>query len=120
MASLGILSPCLVTVSLIKALMAGASQAYSFLSYVWSDIFDIHVEFAGDESEHDSVLLRGDPNSGSFMSMYAKDGCLTAFFAINTSPREFAVIRRLIQTHATIAGMEAQLQDPAFNLRSLL
>jgi 3-phenylpropionate/trans-cinnamate dioxygenase ferredoxin reductase component len=100
--------------------MAGASQAYSFLSYVWSDIFDIHLEFAGDESEHDTVLLRGDLKSGSFMSIYAKDGCLTAFFAVNTPPREFAVVRRLIQTHKQIGGDEAQLQDPAFELRDLL
>jgi 3-phenylpropionate/trans-cinnamate dioxygenase ferredoxin reductase subunit len=100
--------------------MAGASQTYSFLSYVWSDIFDIHLEFAGDESEHDSVLLRGEPKGGSFMSMYTKKGYLTAFFAINASPRDFAVIRRLIQTHAEISGMEAQLQDLEFNLRGLL
>jgi NADH dehydrogenase FAD-containing subunit len=100
--------------------MAGASQTYSFLSYVWSDIFDIHLEFAGDESEHDAVLLRGDPKSGSFMSIYVKNSRLTACFAINTSPRDLAAVRRLIQTHKEIRGHEGDLQDPVFELRNLI
>ena len=39
--------------------MAGAHTPYDFLTYVWSDLFDLHLEFAGDESEHDHVIVRG-------------------------------------------------------------
>jgi len=100
--------------------MAGASNSYSFLSYVWSDIFDLHIEFAGDESEHDTILTRGAMSDRAFTIMYTQRGCLTAFFAVNASTREFPILRRLIQGHQSIAGRELELQDPAFNLRSLL
>ena len=39
--------------------MAGGQSPYGLLTYVWSDIFDLHLEFAGDENEHDQILLRG-------------------------------------------------------------
>ncbi|HLF77729.1 MAG TPA: FAD-dependent oxidoreductase [Dehalococcoidia bacterium] len=100
--------------------MAGGAEVYNLLSYVWSDIFDLHLEFAGDEDQHDAALLRGDPKDGSFMILYVKDGKLTAFFAINAPPREFAGLRRLIQTHKDISGEEETLRNPQSNLRSLL
>ena len=100
--------------------MAGGSETYDLLSYVWSDIFDIHLEFAGDEHEHDSQLLRGDPADGSFMILYLKGGSVTAFFAINTPAREYSVIRRMIQRRTDVAGRETQLQDTSVSLRTLL
>ena len=100
--------------------MAGESQEYDFLTYVWSDIFDLHLEFAGDESEHEDALLRGNPKDGAFLIMYLKGGVVTAFFAVNMPAREFAVVRQLIRQHKDIRGREADLEDPKFNLRSLL
>lgn len=35
--------------------MAGGQSPYGLLMYVWSDMFDLHLECAGDESEHDQV-----------------------------------------------------------------
>jgi 3-phenylpropionate/trans-cinnamate dioxygenase ferredoxin reductase subunit len=100
--------------------MAGGDQQYDFLTYVWSDIFDLHLEFAGDESEHEKVLLRGRPEDGSFLMMYLKGGTVTAFFAVNVPPREFAVVRQLIRQRKDVSGRESDLEDAAFNLRQLL
>jgi NADPH-dependent 2,4-dienoyl-CoA reductase/sulfur reductase-like enzyme len=100
--------------------MAGGTRAYEFLSYVWSDIFDLRLEFAGDESDHDLAVTRGDPSRDTFVIIYLKADRAVAFFAVNTPPREFAVIRRLIQTRRDLAGREGQLGDPSFNLRGLL
>jgi 3-phenylpropionate/trans-cinnamate dioxygenase ferredoxin reductase component len=100
--------------------MAGGAETYDLLSYVWSDVFDIHLEFAGDEHQHDSQVCRGDPQSDSFMIMYLKEGRLTSFFAVNTPAREYAVVRRLIQSKRQVAGREPELQDPTVNLRTLL
>jgi 3-phenylpropionate/trans-cinnamate dioxygenase ferredoxin reductase component len=100
--------------------MAGGSETYDLLSYVWSDIFDIHLEFAGDEHEHDEQLLRGDPAGGSFMLMYLKQDVITAFFAVNTPAREYSVIRRLIQKKKDVAGRKSELRDTGITLRKLL
>ena len=99
--------------------MAGGDNAYDLLSYVWSDIFDLHVEFAGDESEHDETLLRGGYDDGSFMIIYLKGSVATAYFAVNTDVREFSMIRRAIRAKTDVSGHKAQLQDKTFNLREL-
>ncbi len=100
--------------------MAGASNPYDLLTYVWSDIFDLHLEFAGDESEHDQVLVRGRFEDNSFTVLYLKQNVLRAYFAINTSSKEFPILQRLIRQKKDLAGKEAQLQDPTFALKGLL
>jgi 3-phenylpropionate/trans-cinnamate dioxygenase ferredoxin reductase component len=100
--------------------MAGASVQYDFLSYVWSDIFDLHLEFAGDESDHDMVVQRGSLDDRSFAILYLKEGRLSAFYGINTSDRDLGSLRRLIQTKRDLTGREDDLRNPEFNLRGLL
>jgi NADPH-dependent 2,4-dienoyl-CoA reductase/sulfur reductase-like enzyme len=100
--------------------MAGAGIPYDLLTYVWSDIFDLHLEFAGDESEHDQVLLRGRFQEKSFTVLYLKERVLTAYFAVNTSSKEFPVLQRLIRLKKNLIGKEAQLQDPTFAIKALL
>jgi NADPH-dependent 2,4-dienoyl-CoA reductase/sulfur reductase-like enzyme len=100
--------------------MAGGENAYDFLSYVWSDVFELHLEFAGDEHEHDEKLLRGSIEGGSFTQLYLKDGVLTAYFAVNTDFREFSMLRRLIRMKKDVSTNKAELEDREFNLRSLV
>jgi NADPH-dependent 2,4-dienoyl-CoA reductase/sulfur reductase-like enzyme len=100
--------------------MAGEEAAYNFLTYVWSDIFDLRLEFAGDESEHDRILQRGRFEDNKFTVLYLKDGRLTAYFAVNTPAREFSVFRRLITMKKDLAGHEAELEDPSTELRPLV
>jgi len=100
--------------------MAGGAEVYELLPYVWSDIFDIHLEFAGDEHEHDTQVRRGELADDAFMIMYLRGGKVTAFYAINTPAREYSIVRRMIQKQTNLAGREAQLADPSVGLRSLL
>lgn len=100
--------------------MAGANNKYDLLTYVWSDVFDLHLEFAGDESEHDEVLIRGSLEAKSFMILYLKQKILTAYFAINTGSRDFPALQKLIRQKKNLTGKEAQLQDPAFPVKQLL
>jgi len=99
--------------------MAGARNPYDLLTYVWSDIFDLHLEFAGDESEHDQVLLRGRFEDRSFIVLYLKQHALTAYFAINTGSKEFPALQRLIRSRKDLTGKEAQLQDATVPIKSL-
>jgi NADPH-dependent 2,4-dienoyl-CoA reductase/sulfur reductase-like enzyme len=99
--------------------MAGARNPYDLLTYVWSDIFDLHLEFAGDESECDQVLLRGSLEEKSFMVLYLKQRRLTAYFAVNPSSKDLPVLQRLIRQKTDLSGKEPRLQDPAIALKSL-
>jgi len=100
--------------------MAGAKNPYDLLTYVWSDIFDLHLEFAGDESEHDQVLTRGRLEDHSFILLYLKQQVLRAYFAVNASAKDFQPLQRLIRNRKDMSGKAAHLQDPAVPIKSLL
>jgi NADPH-dependent 2,4-dienoyl-CoA reductase/sulfur reductase-like enzyme len=93
--------------------MTGAREVYDLVTYVWSDVFDLHLEFAGDEREHERVLLRGTPESGAFTVLYLKGGALRAYFAVNGNADEFPALQQLIRSAMVLTGREARLQDPA-------
>jgi NADPH-dependent 2,4-dienoyl-CoA reductase/sulfur reductase-like enzyme len=100
--------------------MAGDRQAYDLLSYVWSDIFDLHLEFAGDESEHDQVVLRGRIEDKRFIILYLQRQVLRAYFAVNAGSKEFPTMQRLIKQRKDLSGKLDQLQDPAVAIKSLV
>ena len=100
--------------------MAGVRKTYDLVTYVWSDIFDLHLEFAGDESEHDQVLLRGRLEDKRFAVLYLKQGVLTAYFAMNTIAKDFPALQRLIRQKTDLRGKEAQLRDPTVSIKALL
>jgi len=99
--------------------MTGARQKYDLLSYVWSDIFDLHIEFAGDEHECDRVLTRGNLGGPTFTVLYLKNDKLRAYFAVNTNSREFPKMQRLIRQGVDLAGKDTELQNPTFELKEL-
>lgn len=100
--------------------MTGADRMYNLLSYVWSDVFDLHVEFAGDETDHERALVRGDVHGGAFTVLYLRAGALSAYFSVNGSPREFAVLKKLIRRGVRLIGREDRLTDPGVALQNLL
>lgn len=100
--------------------MAGANKKYDLLTYVWSDIFDLHLQFAGDETEYDESLVRGRLEEASFTVLFLKRKVLTAYFAVNTSAKDFLALQRLIRGKRDLTGKEASLQDPAVPVKSLL
>ncbi|MPZ49058.1 MAG: NAD(P)/FAD-dependent oxidoreductase [Dehalococcoidia bacterium] len=100
--------------------MAGGKDRYNFLSYVWSDIFDLHLEFAGDEEEHDQVIRRASNAVDKFAVLYLKKGYLTAYFAVNLEPRDFSVFRRLILAKRNLHGHESDLANVDFPVAALL
>ena len=100
--------------------MLGAKKPYDLVTYVWSDIFDLHLEFAGDETEAKEILLRGKLEDKSFTFLYLKDGILRAYFAVNTSPKEFSPLQMLIKRKADLGGKSDLLTDKGYDLKQLL
>jgi 3-phenylpropionate/trans-cinnamate dioxygenase ferredoxin reductase component len=99
--------------------MGGAHNPYDLLTYVWSDIFDLHLEFAGDESEHDEILLRGRIEDKSFMVLYLKQQLLTAYFAVNPSGKDLPVLQSLIRKKKNLSAKTAELQNPLVSLKTI-
>jgi hypothetical protein len=79
-----------------------------------------NLEFAGDESQHDQIVLRGRREEKSFMVLYMRAGALKAYFAVNGDSTDLPILQRLIRTRKTLVGREPQLRDPAFAIESLL
>jgi 3-phenylpropionate/trans-cinnamate dioxygenase ferredoxin reductase subunit len=100
--------------------MTGNEQPYEMLSYLWSDIFELHLEVAGDETQRDRVILRGTPEDGSFAVLYLKENRLRAYLAVNTDKRAFPPMQKLIRKGTNLAGRDEDLADPDFDLKELL
>jgi 3-phenylpropionate/trans-cinnamate dioxygenase ferredoxin reductase subunit len=100
--------------------MAGEREAYDLVTYVWSDIFDLHLEFAGDTSDHDEILLRGKLETLKFTQLYLKNHRLRAYFSINAGAKDFQPMQQLIRSKKDLGGLESRLQDPTVPVKTLL
>jgi len=100
--------------------LAGAGDAYELVTYVWSDLFDLSVEFAGDEREHDRTLARGTVGEKPFVLMYLKRGVLTAYFAVGVAQEELEPLQTLIRRKAKVADRQEALCDPDTPIASLV
>jgi NADPH-dependent 2,4-dienoyl-CoA reductase/sulfur reductase-like enzyme len=94
--------------------MAGAGEEYDLLTYVWSDIFDRHLEFAGDPTGKEQVLQRGELGDETFVIFYLRDGRMRAYFAVNADEEDLANWQKLIEQRRDLSGMEWQLRDVEF------
>ncbi|RRJ83800.1 NAD(P)/FAD-dependent oxidoreductase [Aestuariirhabdus litorea] len=77
------------------ATLCGHPTPNTSLPWFWSDQYDLKLQIAGLNSHYDQVVLRGDPDSASFVAWYLKQGKLLAADCINR-PKEFMVAKQLI------------------------
>lgn len=105
--------------SLAAMNMAGEQKPYDFLSYVWSDVFDLHLEFAGEEKDYDHLAVRGSLDEHAFTVLYLKQGALQAYLGVNAPPREFRTLQRLIREQTPLQDKLEALQDRGTDLRNL-
>jgi 3-phenylpropionate/trans-cinnamate dioxygenase ferredoxin reductase subunit len=83
------------------ATLCGKLQAYAQVPWFWSDQYDLKLQIAGLSGEHNSVILRGKPETRSFAAFYMKGDRLLAVDAIN-SAREFMLSKKLIAIGARL------------------
>lgn len=78
------------------AFLNEAPQPYQSVPWFWSEQYDVKLQIAGLSQDHDSTVIRGDPDQGrSFAVFYFSGDRLLAVDAINR-PAEFMVGKRLI------------------------
>ncbi|BCU70111.1 NAD(P)/FAD-dependent oxidoreductase [Stygiolobus caldivivus] len=102
--------------------MAGKNEVYNFVSSVWSDIFDLHIESAGDTAGYDEYVIRGKFNldNPSFNVIYLKGGTVKGYLAVNRDFSELEVLNKLIEKKVEISGMKDKLTDEGYDLKGLI
>ncbi len=68
---------------LAAATILGTGEAYDWQPYFFTDQFDLGMEYVGNSSADDDVLIRGDRSSGEFIAFWRNGGKLTAAMNVN-------------------------------------
>lgn len=113
------------TGQLAGANMGGAIEKYNLLTYIWTDLFDLHLEFAGKEDEFDQTVIRGPMAGNSFAVLHLKDCAdsrtrLRAYYAVNYKKAQYKPLGKLIEAGADLSGRTDDLTNPAFDLGLLV
>ncbi|HZB92039.1 MAG TPA: FAD-dependent oxidoreductase [Stellaceae bacterium] len=103
----------------VAAAMAGGSEAYAELPWLWTDQYDCNIQVLGVFDTGLDVALRRDPAAGGGFTLLGLDGegCIAAAITVNTG-RDMAVLRRLVPLRARFP--RERLVDPAQKLSDLL
>ncbi|BBD73581.1 pyridine nucleotide-disulfide oxidoreductase [Sulfodiicoccus acidiphilus] len=99
--------------------MAGREEPYDYLSTVWSDIFDLHIEAAGETGDYDEYVVRGKLGGESFSVIYVKGGLVTGYLAVNRREEELEALNRLIKERVDVTGRTKLLGEEGTDLKSL-
>ncbi|ARM74697.1 NAD(P)/FAD-dependent oxidoreductase [Acidianus manzaensis] len=102
--------------------MMDENQKYNFISSVWSDIFDLHIESAGETREYDEYIIRGklELQKPSFSIIYVKGGLIKGYLAINRKSVELLALNKLILNNVDVSKKQKEIEDLTFNLNKLL
>ncbi|MXP26374.1 NAD(P)/FAD-dependent oxidoreductase [Altererythrobacter indicus] len=97
--------------------ICGNSESYNALPWFWSNQYDLKLQTAGLSFDHDTTVLRGDPDSRKFSVLYLRDGRVIAVDAVNNT-KDYVQGRKLIE--ARIPVSPDTLMDTEIPLKDLL
>jgi 3-phenylpropionate/trans-cinnamate dioxygenase ferredoxin reductase subunit len=97
--------------------MLGEEVAYDRIPYVFSDQYDVGMEYCGHASQRDEVVLRGDAQAREFIAFWLRDGRVRAAMNVNVWDVTDA-IQALIRSPAPVD--RERLADPDLPLEHLL
>ncbi len=100
-----------------RNMCADEPQPYQNKLWVWSDQYDVNLQMLGMPDAYDRLVTRGQAASGVFTVFYMKGPRMVAVNTVNNG-REMRIAERLM--YAGIELDDAQLADPALNLRQLM
>ncbi len=97
--------------------MLGQDVVYDEIPYFFSDQYDLGMEYVGDASESDGLIIRGDLEGREFIAFWTKDGRVVAGMNVNVWEVSDKIVE-LIRSRVEVD--EARLQDSEIELDSLL
>ncbi|PWG03208.1 NAD(P)/FAD-dependent oxidoreductase [Sphingosinicella humi] len=75
--------------------IAGEAQPYEAMPWFWSNQYDLKLQTVGLSTNHDRVIVRGDPATRSFSAVYLKQGRVIALDCIN-AVKDYVQGRKLV------------------------
>lgn len=102
---------------IVAAVIVGKTPPAQQPPWFWSDQYDLKLQMVGISQGYDQVVLRGDPDSKSFLAFYLREGVVIAVDSISRAP-EFTVAKKLVA--GRLSPDPAQLADETVTLKSLL
>ena len=96
--------------------VAGAPQPHDAVPWFWSNQYDLRLQTVGLFRDHDDLVVRGEPESGSFSIVYLRRGRVIALDCVN-SVRDYAQGRKLVLAGA--APERHKLADAGIPLKEL-
>ncbi|ATE62022.1 NAD(P)/FAD-dependent oxidoreductase [Thauera sinica] len=95
----------------------GADERHQEVPWVWTDQYDLNVQFLGHTSDRNCQVTRGDPADGKW-ALFEKDGDALAAATLVNMGRERRTVERLIARRIPVP--DDMLRDAGFELKSLL
>jgi 3-phenylpropionate/trans-cinnamate dioxygenase ferredoxin reductase subunit len=96
--------------------LLGAAEPYARTPYFYSDQYDLSMEYRGYAEAWDQVVVRGDPESGSFVAFWLLEGRIHAALNMNEW-NEGASLAALVDGRPAVSA--ARLADPGIELDQL-
>ncbi len=98
--------------------MMGRNEPLRRAPCVFSDLFDVGMEYLGHAPRWDALLLRGRPEDASFGAYYVREGRLAAVLHVNNFD-ETDDARALVESRTEAAPIADRLRDRSVPLADL-
>ena len=87
--------------SVVAKSILGQDVTYQAMPWFWSNQYDLKLQTVGLAAGHDDVVVRGDPATRSFATIYLREGRVIALDCVN-STKDFVQGRKLIESRAKV------------------
>jgi len=99
-----------------KAIM-GDAHPYHAVPWFWSNQYDLRLQTVGLSTDHDDLVVRGDPEARSFSVVYLKGGRVIALDCVNAT-KDYVQGRKLVVEG--LSPTREQLADAGVPLKELV
>jgi 3-phenylpropionate/trans-cinnamate dioxygenase ferredoxin reductase subunit len=99
-----------------KAIM-GDAHPYHAVPWFWSNQYDLRLQTVGLSTDHDDLVVRGDPATRSFSVVYLKGGRVIALDCVNAT-KDYVQGRKLVVEG--LSPTRQQLADTSVLLKELV
>lgn len=101
--------------------MAGHKDPFAMVAYYTARGFDTSVSFCGDVRKYEdaSIVTRAAKDMSSFAHFMLRDGRMVGSTLVNRGS-ELGTVMKLIRTGTDLMKKKTQLEDPDFELKSLV
>lgn len=103
--------------TVVAKTICGDAQPYLAIPWFWSNQYDLKLQTVGLSIGYDEVVLRGNPDSRSFSSIYLKHGAVIALDCVNAI-KDYVQGKALVKGHLQIE--KALLADVDKPLKQLV